>query len=314
MAGASLLALIDDIATLLDDISVLSKVAVQKTSGVLGDDLALNAQQVTGLTPDRELPVVWKVGLGSAVNKAILVPAALALSFFLPIAITPLLMFGGLYLCFEGVEKLLHKFLHPHEEDENEHEERKAACLNPQTDMVAFEKERIRGAVRTDFVLSAEIIVITLGSLKDVPFLQQVIVLTIVSVIMTIGVYGLVGVIVKLDDLGLRLLKSSRAFWKRIGQAILAFAPLLLKFLSVAGTIAMFMVGGGIIAHGSEHVHHAIEHAAETAGHVEVVGGLLEMSVWMIANTLVGVLSGAAAVAVVLTLKKLSRVFGLSKK
>lgn len=305
MAGASLFALLDDIASLLDDVSVMAKVAVQKTSGVLGDDLALNAQQVTGIAPERELPVVWRVAVGSAINKAILVPAALLLSVFMNWAIVPLLMFGGLYLCFEGVEKLAHRFLHSHDEDESEHEQRKAAVADTKVDMVAFEKDRIRGAIRTDFVLSAEIIVITLGVLKDATFLQQVMVLTIVAVLMTIGVYGLVAAIVKLDDLGLYLLKSPRAVWKNIGCWILRTAPYLLKFLSVAGTIAMFLVGGEIMVHGIPPLHHGIDHALEFLSEIPTVGGFLFGLVEKVASALFGVAAGAVALLVFMGAKKL---------
>ncbi|HZI03294.1 MAG TPA: DUF808 domain-containing protein, partial [Archangium sp.] len=280
MAGSSLLALLDDIATILDDVSVMTKVAAKKTAGVLGDDLALNAQQVTGVKADRELPVVWAVAKGSAWNKAILVPAALAISAFIPWAVTPLLMLGGLYLCFEGVEKLAHKFLHSEAEDEAHHAELTQALIDPNADLVAIEKEKIKGAVRTDFILSAEIIVISLGSMATAPFRNQVLALVGVSVLMTIGVYGLVAGIVKLDDAGLALGRATgdrgwARFKRGLGAGLLKTAPMLMKFLSVAGTAAMFLVGGGIISHGISALHHGIEGLAHHAGKVSIIGGLL---------------------------------------
>lgn len=297
MAGSSLLALIDDIATLLDDVSVMTKVAAQKTAGVLGDDLALNAQQVTGVNADRELPVVWAVAKGSMLNKAILVPAALAISAFIPWAVTPLLMLGGLYLCFEGFEKLAHKFLHSQHEDEAHHNELRQAVADPKVDLVALEKEKIKGAVRTDFILSAEIIAISLGVVASAPFMTQVLTLTGVAVMMTVGVYGLVGGIVKLDDAGLALSRQTgEGSWPQtlrgLGVGILKAAPLLMKFLSVAGTAAMFLVGGGILTHGIGPLHHAIEGVAHAAG---VLGVLVSP----LANALVGILAGALALGVV---------------
>ncbi|OJH36843.1 DUF808 domain-containing protein [Cystobacter ferrugineus] len=316
MAGSSLLALIDDIATLLDDVSVMTKVAAQKTAGVLGDDLALNAQQVTGVNADRELPVVWAVAKGSMVNKAILVPAALAISAFASWAVTPLLMVGGLYLCFEGFEKLAHKFLHSQHEDEAHHNELRQAVADPKVDLVALEKEKIKGAVRTDFILSAEIIAISLGVVASAPFMTQVLTLTGVAVLMTVGVYGLVGGIVKLDDAGLALSRQSgEGAWPQtvrgLGVGILKAAPLLMKFLSVAGTAAMFLVGGGILTHGIGPLHHAIEGAAHAAGEVSGVGGLLGALVSPLANALVGILAGALALGVV---SVGSRVLGRGKE
>ena len=250
MAGGSLLALLDDIATVLDDVALLTKVAAQKTAGVVGDDLALNAQQVAGVRAERELPVVWAVAKGSAVNKAILVPAALAISTLAPWAVTPLLMLGGAYLCFEGFEKLAHKFLQGRDEDKARHAALVNALSDPSVDLVAFEKEKIRGAVRTDFILSAEIIVITLGTVAEAALLTQVVVLAGIAALMTAGVYGLVAGIVKLDDAGLYLSRQSSAIARSVGSALVKAAPWLMKFLSVAGTAAMFLVGGGIIVHG----------------------------------------------------------------
>lgn len=305
MAGASLFALIDDIATLLDDVAILSKVAVQKTAGVLGDDLALNAQQLTGVNANRELPVVWKVAKGSAVNKAILVPAALILSAVLPQLVTPLLMIGGAYLCFEGCEKLLHKFLHRHDEVEAEHAELAAATADPNVDMVAFEKEKIAGAVRTDFVLSAEIIVIALGTVKDVPWLQRIFVLIAIALVMTVGVYGLVAGIIKLDDIGLALTKRSSGAARVVGRGILRLAPYLLKTLSIVGTAAMFIVGGGILTHGIPVVHDVLHHWVEAVASLAVVGWLLGPISSMLLDAAFGILVGAVAVGVFLLGKRL---------
>jgi predicted DNA repair protein MutK len=300
MAGSSLLALIDDIATLLDDVSVMTKVAAKKTAGVLGDDLALNANQVAGVHADRELPVVWAVAKGSAINKLILVPTALAISAFFPVAITPLLMAGGLYLCFEGVEKLAHKFLHGAAEDEAEHEARLKAVADASVDMVAFEKDKVKGAIRTDFILSAEIIVISLGTVATAPFMQQLGVLAGISVLMTVGVYGLVGGIVKLDDAGLWLQKKANAAVQMLGRGLLLGAPLLMKFLSVAGTAAMFLVGGGILVHGLPSVHHLATAVLPSAGIWLTLGDAL----W---SGIVGVVAGALALIVVEGIKRLRK-------
>ncbi|WP_374581323.1 DUF808 domain-containing protein [Pseudoduganella sp.] len=299
MAGSSLLALIDDIATILDDVAAMSKVAAKKTAGVLGDDLALNAQQVAGVQADRELPVVWAVAKGSMINKAILVPAALAISAFAPWAITPLLMLGGAYLCFEGFEKIAHKFLHSKAEDEQHHQQLVAAVSNPDVDLVAMEKDKIKGAVRTDFILSAEIIVIALGTVAAAPFSQQVAVLVAIAVAMTVGVYGLVGAIVKMDDAGLYLSQRAGGGAQLLGRALLSAAPKLMKFLSVAGTLAMFMVGGGILTHGIHALHDAIQHAGTAAGAVAGVGPLLGLVVPSTLDAIAGVVAGAVVLAVV---------------
>ena len=312
MAGSSLFALIDDIATLLDDVSVMTKVATQKTAGVLGDDLALNAQQVAGVNADRELPVVWAVAKGSLVNKAILVPAALAIGALehwlhsrgmnIPL-ITPLLMLGGAFLCYEGVEKLAHKFLHSKAEDDKHHVELVEAVANEQIDMVAFEKDKIKGAIRTDFILSAEIIVISLGTVAQEDFIRQLTVLVAIALIMTVGVYGLVGGIVKLDDLGMLLNRDTResglAKLKRsIGAAILRSAPYLMKFLSVAGTAAMFLVGGSILVHGIAPLHHFIE---------AFKAGSFGWLVTMLFDAAVGIAAGAIVVAAVTAVSKLRK-------
>ncbi len=298
MAGSSLFVLIDDIATMLDDVAVMTKVAAKKTAGVLGDDLALNAQQVQGIRAERELPVVWAVAKGSFVNKAILVPAALLISIFANWAVVPLLMIGGAYLCYEGVEKLVHKFLHSPDEDEKHHAEQIAALSNPDVDMVAFEKDKIKGAIRTDFILSAEIIVIALESFKDKSHSLQFSALVLVSILMTIGVYGLVGTIVKLDDVGFWLEKKSSIVAKRFGMILISAAPKLMKFLSVAGTIAMFLVGGGILCHGV----HAVDQAFHqwTSG----FGAFSGISV-AILQGIAGVLAGTVVLGLVLAFQKL---------
>lgn len=274
MAGASLLALIDDIASILDDVALMTKVAAQKTAGVLGDDLALNAQQVSGVRAERELPVVWAVGVGSLKNKLILVPSALAISAFIPWAVMPLLMLGGLYLCFEGVEKLLHKWLHRPGEDAAQHAEHLLALSDTRVDLATVEAEKIKGAIRTDFVLSAEIIVIALGTVAEQALATQFAVLASIGLIMTVGVYGLVAGIVKMDDLGLYLLQKGSALARMIGRALLLAAPLLMKTLTVAGTAAMFLVGGGILTHGIPPLHHGIAHAADLAGSVGDIGSM----------------------------------------
>jgi predicted DNA repair protein MutK len=289
--ATSLFTLLDDVATLLDDVAVLTKLAGKKTAGVLGDDLALNAQQVAGVVAERELPVVWAVAKGSAKNKLIIVPAALAISAFAEWAIIPILMIGGAFLCFEGFEKIAHKWFHDAAEKEAEHRAEVAAIADPSVDMVAFEKEKIRGAIRTDIILSAEIIVITLGTVAGQDFGRQVAVLVGISVLMTIGVYGLVAGIVKLDDAGLYLSRKANAAAQALGRGLVRGAPYLMKFLSVAGTAAMFTVGGSILVHGVPPVHHAIQAAAVAVGSPALAQVLLE--------ALLGVVAGALIVAIV---------------
>lgn len=301
MAGASLLTLLDDIATILDDVSLMTKVAAQKTAGVLGDDLALNAEQVSGVRAEREIPVVWAVAKGSMLNKVILVPLALAISAFAPWAVTPLLMVGGAYLCFEGAEKLAHKFLHHEQADAVEHESHSRANADPQIDLVAFEKNKIKGAVRTDFVLSAEIVTITLGTVAAEPFGQQVTVLCIIAVVMTVGVYGLVAGIVKLDDLGLWLTQKSGAAVQAVGRVIVAAAPWLMRVLAVVGTIAMFLVGGGILVHG---IHSVAQFISQLSGSFGT--GLVATLTGQVLNAAVGLLAGAL-VLVLVTLGKTMR-------
>lgn len=261
--ASSFFALLDDIATLLDDVSVLTKVAAKKTAGVLGDDLALNAQQVGGVRADRELPVVWAVAKGSLLNKAILVPAALGISALAPWAVTPLLMLGGLYLCFEGAEKLAHRVLHGPADDQEHQQALERALADPGTDVLALERDKVRGAIRTDFILSAEIIVIALGTVAGEPFVTRVVVLAGIGVLMTAGVYGLVGLIVKLDDFGAWLHRRASAAARATGAAILRSAPWLMRGLSVAGTAAMFLVGGSILAHGVPAIEHAVDAVAD---------------------------------------------------
>jgi predicted DNA repair protein MutK len=291
MAASSLLALIDDIASVLDDVALLSKLAAKKTAGVLGDDLALNAQQVAGVSAERELPVVWAVAKGSLVNKAILVPAALAISALAPWLVTPLLMVGGAYLCFEGFEKLAHRFLH-HDGDEAERAALKQALADPQVDLVAFERDKVKGAVRTDFILSAEIIAITLGTVAEAPLPTQLAVLAGIAVVMTVGVYGFVAAIVKLDDAGLYLSQRRAAIARSVGGALVKAAPWLMKALSVAGTVAMFLVGGGILVHGVPPLAHAIAAAVPGWASALAHGGI-------------GVVAGAVVLAAVTALRRL---------
>lgn len=316
MAGASLLTLLDDIASVLDDVAVMTKVAARKTAGVLGDDLALNAEQVSGVRAERELPVVWAVAKGSFRNKLILVPAALALSALLPWAITPLLMIGGAYLCFEGFEKLAHKYLHSAHDDAAAHAAEIAALSNETVDMVAFEKDKIAGAIRTDFVLSAEIIVIALGTVQDAAFGLRVGVVAGIALIMTVGVYGLVAAIVKLDDAGMHLMKDTAAnalgsIKRTLGRALLGAAPYLMKALAVVGTIAMFLVGGGILVHGLPAAHHLVEQLAQLAGSVPGIGAALAAVTPSLFDGLVGVLAGAL---VLIGVTAASRVIGVFRK
>jgi predicted DNA repair protein MutK len=302
MAGASLLTLIDDIATLLDDVSVMSKVAAKKTAGVLGDDLALNAEQVTGFPADRELPVIWAVAKGSAVNKVILIAAALGISALLPQAITPLLMMGGAFLCYEGFEKVYHKLFHEHKHDAKEVVEN---VKHGKEKKKPPEKERIKGAIRTDFILSAEILVITLNTVSDAAFSRQLMVLIVMSVAVVVGVYGLVAGIVKLDDAGLALQRTEgdsggAKFKRKFGSGLLTAAPILMKMLGIFGTIAMFLVGGGIIAHGIHAIGHTLEHWAHM-----VADGFLGTLTQMGLEGVFGVLIGAVLVAVVNGVKKI---------
>ncbi len=298
MAGTSLLALIDDIASILDDVATLTKVATKKTAGVLGDDLALNAQQVAGVRADRELPVVWGVAKGSVVNKLILVPAALAISALAPWAVTPLLMIGGAFLCYEGFEKVAEKLFHKGEAAA-QHAQLVAAVADENVDLVALEKDKIKGAIRTDFILSAEIIVIALGTVSDKPFMTQLSVLAAIAALMTVGVYGLVAGIVKLDDLGLHLTRSAGRAARAIGRGILAAAPKLMKLLGIAGTAAMFLVGGSILLHGLPFLHHAVQ--AMTAD----MAGFAATLVSVIADGVTGVIAGGLVVGALALVQRL---------
>lgn len=310
MAGTSLLTLLDDIATILDDVAVMTKVAARKTAGVLGDDLALNAEQVTGVRASRELPVVWAVFKGSAKNKAILVPAALLISAVLPQLITPLLMLGGAFLCYEGFEKVAHKWMEPESERERHHTEQVLANSDPEVDMVAFEQDKIKGAIRTDFILSAEIIVIALGTVKAMSLATQVGVLVTIAVLMTIGVYGLVAAIVRMDDVGIAWTadtgSTALASIKRVlGGALLSFAPYLMKTLTVVGTAAMFLVGGGILMHGIPGGG-ALTHAAEAFGKTfAVFPDLIGTLAGMLVNGIGGLLAGGILVALMSAFNKL---------
>jgi len=299
--ASSLFALIDDIASILDDVALLTKVAAKKTTGVLGDDLALNAQQVAGVKAERELPVVWAVFKGSLRNKLILVPAALAISAFAPWAVTPLLMLGGAYLCFEGFEKLAHKYLHSPDQDQAQHQALVDAVADPAVDLVALEKDKIAGAVRTDFILSAEIIAITLGTVQTSGFSTQLTVLSTIAVVMTMGVYGLVAGIVKLDDGGLYLTQQTSAWQQSLGRGILVFAPWMMKALSIAGTAAMFLVGGGILTHGLPVLHHLVEAATQQLAAVPGAATLLPL----LADGITGVLAGALVLAGVTLVQRL---------
>ena len=303
MAAGSLLALLDDIATILDDVSVMTQVAAKKTAGVLGDDLALNAQQVSGVHAERELPVVWAVAKGSFLNKLILVPSALAVSYFAPWLITPLLMAGGAYLCFEGFEKVAHKLLMSKHDNIEQHTILANAITNAKEDLVVLEKEKIKGAIRTDFILSAEIIVIALGTVAAASFSQQASVVAIVAIVMTVGVYGLVACIVKLDDLGLYLmLKKGKSVYRQIqrklGKYLLAFAPKLMRTLSVVGTLAMFMVGGSIIGHGIPAIHHWSESMTELIPSLAFIASI-------VVDALVGLIVGAVCLGLITLTNKI---------
>ncbi|MFN1580342.1 DUF808 domain-containing protein [Vibrio rotiferianus] len=300
MAGASLLTLLDDIAAVLDDVALMSKMAAKKTAGVLGDDLALNAQQVSGVASEREIPVVWAVAKGSFKNKLILVPSALLISAFIPWLIMPLLLIGGLFLCFEGAEKILEKlFPHAHQHDEKEEEVLTGESVEE------YEKRKVAGAIRTDFILSAEIIVIALGTVTGSSIVTQILVVSLIAVLMTIGVYGLVAGIVKLDDLGFYLERTSNGegLKAKLGGALVAFAPKLMKMLAVVGTAAMFLVGGGIVVHNVPAIHHLIEpiimdfrgHTVATAivptllnGVIGVIAGLVVVAAWTVVEKVRG--------------------------
>ena len=307
MAGGSLLALFDDIVSILDDVSTMSKVALEKTAGVVGDDLALNAKQIMGVKVNRELPIVWAVAKGSLINKAILVPAALLISYATPWLVLPLLMLGGLYLCFEGVEKLLHKWLHPQHSKSGNHaaESNAPGVANDvaQTSSSEEEKSKIRGAIRTDFILSAEIIVIALGTVADTTPVMRALVLSTIAILMTVGVYGLVAAILKMDDLGIWMQtrdgdSSNRKLQRKLGYSLVVVAPYLMRFLAVAGTVAMFLVGGGIVVHGIPPFHHWIEHHLESVAHIAYLGAILHWLAEALVNLAVGIGAGLIIVLI----------------
>ncbi|MGY0637862.1 MAG: DUF808 domain-containing protein [Paraglaciecola chathamensis] len=307
MAAANLLALIDDIATILDDVAVLSKVAAKKTAGVLGDDLALNAEQVSGVKAERELPVVWAVAKGSFLNKLILVPSALLISAFIPWLIIVLLVIGGLYLCFEGFEKVAHKWLHSKEEREAEHQAKLNAIADPKVDLVALEKNKIKGAIRTDFILSAEIVVIVLGTVQAEPLSTQIAVVSALAIAITIGVYGLVAGIVKLDDAGLYMLRKSvsgsfNSIQRFIGRSLLIIAPLLMKSLAIIGTAAMFLVGGGIVVHSITAIHHVVEGIIHP---LTEQGGVVAAVLPVVAEGIVGIIAGGLVLLAVSVVGKI---------
>ncbi|OTG81043.1 DUF808 domain-containing protein [Acinetobacter sp. ANC 4648] len=305
--ASSLLILLDDIATVLDDVAVMSKMAAKKTAGVLGDDLALNAQQVSGVRSDRELPVVWSVAKGSFINKLILVPLALLISVVAPWLINPLLMLGGLFLCYEGVEKVLHSLQHKKVHTEAAAE---AELETIETDLETFEKDKVKGAVRTDFILSAEIVVISLGTVATAAFGTKVMVLSVIAVLMTVGVYGFVAMIVKIDDLGLYLTQQASNTKQIIGRGLLAFAPKLMKTLTIVGTIAMFLVGGGIITHAVSSLHHLTEEAVDHVELIPNIGNIMGAVTPTLINMIIGILAG---LAVILVMKIIESVRSKSK-
>lgn len=301
MAG-SLLLLLDDIATVLDDIAVMSKMAAKKTAGVLGDDLALNAQQVSGVRSEREIPVVWKVAKGSFVNKLVLVPLALLISVVAAWLINPLLMVGGLFLCYEGVEKIVHMF---HSKKAHTATEAQQQLIETEADLLAMENEKVKGAIRTDFILSAEIVVISLGTVATATFMEKVGVLSVISILMTVGVYGLVAMIVKIDDLGLHLSEQASSLKQSIGRGLLAFAPILMKTLSIVGTIAMFLVGGGIINHAVPLLHHFTESTVDHAELIPQVGNIVGALTPTLINFAIGLIAGFVVLIVVAGIQKI---------
>jgi uncharacterized protein len=299
--ASSLLLLLDDIATLMDDIALMSKMAAKKTAGVLGDDLALNAQQVSGVTADRELPVVWKVAKGSFINKCILVPLALLISYFAGWLINPLLVIGGLFLCYEGVEKIVHTL---HTKKSKDAETAELRAIQTESDLVEFENQKVKGAIRTDFILSAEIVVITLGTVAAASMLTKVTVLSLIAIAMTVGVYGFVALIVKIDDIGLYLTRKDSSMKQKVGRSLLAFAPVLMKLLSIVGTIAMFLVGGGIINHAVPWMHHFTEESVDVVQDLPTIGSILGALTPMLINFAVGIIAGILVLVVVGAISK----------
>lgn len=306
--ASSLLLLLDDIAALMDDIALMSKMAAKKTAGVLGDDLALNAQQVSGVNADRELPVVWEVAKGSLVNKCILVPLALLISYFAGWLINPLLVIGGLFLCYEGAEKITHSL---HAQKSKDIEAAEARIAQAEIDLVKFENDKVKGAIRTDFILSAEIVVITLGTVAAATMFTKITVLSLIALVMTVGVYGFVAMIVKIDDAGLYLIHNKTGFQQSIGRGLLAFAPVLMKILSIVGTIAMFLVGGGIINHAVPWMHHFTEESVEHVQELPALGNILGALTPTLINFAVGVLAG---IFVLLVVSFISKILSKTKK
>jgi predicted DNA repair protein MutK len=323
MAATGLLMLIDDITTLLDDIALMAKtaarqstgmaddvvtmtkVATQKTAGVLGDDLALNAEQVSGVHSDRELAVVWAVAKGSMLNKVMLVPAALLISVFLPAAITPLLMVGGAFLCFEGVEKIVHSWQRYQAKRQGK-AHAPAAVARPaavaqtpeklEQDLQALEKSKVSGAIRTDFILSAEIIAIALGTVSSEPLIEQAAVLSLVALLVTVVVYGIVALIVRLDDVGLALMARSSAALQALGRGILQATPWLMRTLSIVGTAAMFLVGGSLLVHGMAFIEHGLEAALAVVASWPAAG-LWAFVLPQLVHVIVGALIGCVVLA-----------------
>lgn len=300
--ASSLLLLLDDIASMMDDVALMSKMAAKKTAGVLGDDLALNAQQVSGVRAEKELPIVWSVAKGSFVNKLILVPLALFISWIAPWLINPLLVVGGLFLCYEGVEKVLHSMMHKKSTEHTVIEKQQNMSLQ---DIEAMEKEKIKGAIRTDFILSAEIVVITLGTVALASFATKLTVLSLIALGMTIGVYGLVALIVKLDDIGLHLSEQPEAWKQSFGRGLLAFAPILMKTLSIVGTLAMFLVGGGILVHAVPYFHHLSEGAVGSIETIPSIGHFIGAVTPTLINFVIGFIAGLVVLAIVKLIQQL---------
>lgn len=304
-----LVALLDDVAGIaklaassLDDVGAAAGKASSKAAGVVIDDAAVTPRYVVGLTPDRELPIIAKIAKGSLRNKLLfLLPLALLLSAFAPWALTPCLMVGGAYLCFEAAEKTFELIW-----DHHDMEADAVATLSS----AELEQEKVSGAIRTDFILSGEIMAISLASVADAPLLEQAIVLIVVAILITIGVYGVVGLIVKMDDIGLRVARGESALARNVGRGLVHAMPIIMQALSVIGTAAMLWVGGGILVHGLEHfgltfiphlVHHSAEQAAST---VPAIGGLLDWLVNALGAAIVGLFVGGVITAVVLTIQR----------
>jgi predicted DNA repair protein MutK len=282
--ASGLLAFFDDISVILDDVAAMSKIAARKTAGIVGDDLAVNANVVVGIDPTRELPIVGKIALGSLLNKVVLIPLALALP---TAAIHPLLMVGGAFLCYEA----LHKMMHKKDSDDQAHEEELLVAVRENgNDLMKVENQKVKGAIATDAVLSAEVIAVALGAVATAPLKVKALTLGVVGLVMTVGVYGLVAIIVKVDDLGMHLGRSTGAgseFKKKLGAGLVASMPIFMKCLSVVGTVAMFTVGGGLLLHGMPLLEHGIE--AVLGSHSR---GLLATVVHFVTVVGIGMLAG----------------------